>query len=244
MKPEILNCKELEYSVRLATAIYRGNQDCIRKKALAHVIILRQCARAAHKRYMDLRQDLRGLERAVRKSEADGVSCVFSKMVLDRRRKECDKAEAALAKAGEELLYALDLWQTVGATFEDLCNLCNRDPAQVRGELLESEDTADSFSKLAMVHNLDYKNPRDTGWLEDSVDAPLTHALKAYLLDRMLHTEEGRKAAHEAMETVFPEIMENAYTEVTDENGVRRLYDKDGEEVGILGDEDDEPPQA
>lgn len=135
----------------------------------------------------------------------------------------------------------LDLWQLAGATFEDLCNLCNRDPAQVRKELLESESTSDSFSGLAMVHNLDYKDPRETGWLEDSVDAPLTHALKAYMQDIMLHTEEGQKAAHAAMEAVFPEIMENAMTVVTGEDGVRRLIDRDGVEVATLDGEEGAP---
>ena len=57
------------------------------------------------------------------------------------------------------------------------------------------------------------------------------------MLDIMLHTAEGRQAAHEAMETVFPEVMENALTLVTDADGVERLIDKDGVEVGIVGEE-------
>lgn len=28
------------------------------------------------------------------------------------------------------------------------------------------------------------------------------------------------------------ELMKNAYTEVTDEDGIRRLYDKDGVDIG------------
>ena len=148
-------------------------------------------------------------------------------------------AQKELAQVGEEIHQMLELWQVAGATFEDLCNLCNRDPAQVRKMLQASESAEDSFSKLAMVHNLDYKNPKDTGWLEDSVDAPLTHALKAYMLDTMLHTEAGRKAAHEAMKAIFPEIMENAMTVVTDEDGIRHLIDKDGADIGVLDGEGD-----
>lgn len=82
----------------------------------------------------------------------------------------------------------LDLWQQAGATFEDLCNICNRDPAQVRKELLESESIDDSFAGLVMVHNLDYKDPRNSGWLEDYIDAPLTHAENAL---RMVTDADG-----------------------------------------------------
>ena len=70
------------------------------------------------------------------------------------------------------------------------------------------------------------------------MDAPFTHALKAYLLDRMLHTEKGRAAAREAMEAVFPEIMENALTIVTDADGVQRLIDKDGVEIATIDEGD------
>ena len=75
--------------------------------------------------------------------------------------------------------------------------------------------------------------------MEDCIDAPLTHALKAYMTDLMLHTEAGKKAAHEAMNAVFPEIMENALRMVTDADGVRRLIDKDGEIVATLDGEEE-----
>ena len=85
-----------------------------------------------------------------------------------------------------------------------------------------------------MSGNLDYKDPRNRGWIEDEVDAPLTHAVKAHWIDLMRHTEAGRKAAHEAFEAVFPEIAENALTVVTDADGIRHLIDKDGVDVGTV----------
>ena len=69
------------------------------------------------------------------------------------------------------------------------------------------------------------------------MDAPLTHAVKEYYLDLMLHTKEGREAAHSALEASFPEIMENALRLVTDADGVKHLVDKDGVEVGTLEEE-------
>lgn len=122
-------------------------------------------------------------------------------------------------------------WQSTGATLDDLCSLCNRDPEQVREEL---DPTEKLFSEMVFVHNLDYKDPRSTGWVEYEIDAPLTHAVKAHWIDLVRHTEAGRKAAHEAFEAVFPEIAENALTVVTDADGIQHLIDKDGVDVGTV----------
>lgn len=259
MNPELIECKSVEYSGKLGAAIALADLGRARELALTLLVLYRLRARAAHEWRMNRREELRGLERAVRKSEADGVTCVFSKRVIDRRREECTEAAKALANIGELIVHTLNIWQGAGATFDDLCNLCNRNPEQARKELYDfyhrdpdfvDEESGDEwierepFSVLATVHNLDYKNPYDTGFLEDSVDAPLTHALKAHMLDEILHTEAGRKAAHKAMEAVFPDVMGSALTVITDKNGVRHLYDKDGEEVGILGDEGNEPQKA
>ena len=67
--------------------------------------------------------------------------------------------------------------------------------------------------------------------------APLTHAIKEYWMDRVLHTEDGKRAAHEAMKAIFPEITENALRLVTDADGVQHLIDKDGIEIETFGEE-------
>lgn len=70
--------------------------------------------------------------------------------------------------------------------------------------------------------------------VEYEIDAPLTHAVKAHWIDLVRHTESGRKAAHEAFKSVFPEIAENALTVVTDADGIQHLIDKDGVDVGTV----------
>lgn len=55
----------------------------------------------------------------------------------------------------------------------------------------------------------------------------------------MLDTEAGRRASHEALEAVFPEIMERVLTESVDADGIRRLIDKDGVEVAVLDKENE-----
>ena len=234
MEELIINCKETEYLSRYYLAAYTGKREKAQRLALATLVMLRQQSRVTHMKAESLWSEVRGLQRSMKKMSEASLKFPLGETRIKKLENDAKAARKELARVGGEIIQMLDLWQLAGATFEDLCNLCNRDPDKVRKELLESESTSDSFSGLAMVHNLDYKDPRETGWLEDSIDAPLTHALKAYMQDIMLHTEVGRKAAHEAMNAVFPEIMENAMTVVTDEDGTRHLIDKDGVEVTTL----------
>lgn len=233
----VINCKGTEYFSRFHLALYLGNREKARKLALTTLIMYRHQARIAHGKTESIRSEIRSMKRSVKKMAAEGMKFPFGEMRIKKLEGDQDAAEKELARIGEEIHCMLELWQSVGATFDDLCNLCNRDPVQVRKQLRD-EHLDESLSKLAMIYNLDYKNPHDTGWLEDSVDAPLTHALKAYLLDTMLHTEAGRKASHEALEAVFPEIMDKALMEYTDADGVRHLIDKDGVEVSTLDGEE------
>ena len=237
MNELIVSAKTTEFVNRYTIAEMLGNREKMRKYALAALVMLRQESRAAHAKAESLWSEFRATKRDMKKLEQKGVAFPLGEQRIKKLDADASAAQKLLVRVGSEIAVMLELWQQAGATFGDLCNLCNRDPAQVQKELLESESIDDSFAGLAMVHNLDYKAPRNTGWLEDSVDAPLTHALKAYMQDLMLHTEAGKKAAHEAMNAVFPEIMENAMTMMTDADGVRHLIDKDGEIVVTLDDD-------
>lgn len=239
MNDFIINCKEIEYTGRLALALHRNELEKARRLALTMLVIFRLQSRRAHAKEQPKWDEIRGLKRSIAELAAKGVTVSLAEPRLKKLQEERETAEKELASIGERIVSTLDVWQSVGADFEELCSLCNRNPAQVLEEI-GGEEVDISFSKLATIYNLDYKNPRDHGWLDDCIDAPLTHALKAYMLDIMLHTEEGRKAAHEAMNAVFPEIMENAITVVTDEDGVQHLLDKDGNEICVFGTEGDE----
>ena len=100
---------------------------------------------------------------------------------------------AALVDYGQSITATLDFWQSIGATLADLCNLCNRDYTQVLKEI-KPERVEREFSSLIFVYNLDYKDPRNRGWIDFDVDAPFTHAVKEFFLDRMINTPEGREA--------------------------------------------------
>ncbi len=198
----VIDCKRAEYFSRSHLAFHLGNREKTRKLALTALVIYRLDARLAHGNVESIRAEIRELKRSVKKMDAGGVRIPFCEMRIKTLEEELDAADKKLAGVGEEIYYMLELWQAAGATFEDLCNLCNRDPAQVKKEL-EGEPTDGSLADLAMICYLDYKDPRNADWVKDSVDAPITHALKAYLLDGVLHTEAGRKAAHEAMDAVI-----------------------------------------
>lgn len=234
MEELIISCKETEYLSRYYLADYTGKREKARKLALMTLVMLRKQSRAAHERVESLRSEIREMRRSMKKISAASLKFPLGEMRVKELEHDVEDAKKELVRVGKEMHQMLGFWQRAGAFFEDLCNLCNRDPAQVQKELLKSESKDDAFADLVMVHNLDYKNPRDTGWLEDSVDAPLTHALKAYMLDAMLHTEAGRKAAHEAMNAVFPEVMDHAGYLLTDEDGVQHFCDKNGYEIGVV----------
>lgn len=231
MNKDVIDFKVFEYLGRAGTAAMRGGLPKARRDAATLLILYRLQSRAASQELAEKREEIRALYRSLRKAESAGISFPLGTQRLSKLREEYRAAEGELAEVGKSICLALDLWQSAGATLEDLCSLCNRDPEQVREEL---DPTEKLFSEMVFVHNLDYKDPRNTGWVEYEIDAPLTHAVKAHWIDLMRHTEAGRKAAHEAFEAVFPEIAENGMYLVTDADGIQHLIDKDGVDAGTI----------
>lgn len=150
------------------------------------------------------------------------------KSILDARRKE-------MCLIGNMMFLLLDDWQKLGATFRELCNLCNISEKQGKNAL--GECGIDDFSEMLFVCNLDYKNSGD--FIEDIPEAPFTICIKEFMLDQMLNTEHGAKAAHEALQAVLPEIWGSDIIsstpdggfQYTDENGEIHHIDKDGVEI-------------
>lgn len=233
MNKDLIEFKALEYLGKSGAATLLGNLEKAKRDTTTLLILYRLQSRAASQVLVEKRAAIRSLDRSIKKAESAGIAFPLGAQRLLKLREEYHTADDELAEVGKSICLALNLWQSVGATLEDLCNICNCDPAQVRPKL---DPTEKLFSEMVFIHNLDYKNPHDKGWLEDEVDAPLTHAVKAHWIDLMLHTEAGRKAAHEAFESVFPEIAENALTVVIDADGIRHLIDKDGVEIGTVED--------
>ncbi len=236
MDQAIIDYKALEYLARVGVAYHTRDLAKTRKLTQTLLVLYRLQARGANRNVLRAHETIRALEREKEKLVKTGVSIPLMEIQLSKARAELKAADTKLAEVGEAVFYALDLWQSAGATLEDLCNLCNRDPDRVR-DRIGPENVGDPLSELATVYNLDYKDPRNTGWLEDEVDAPLTHALKAFLLDKMLNTKEGKEAAHRTLQEVFPEIVENALTLVTDADGDQFLIDKDGVAIPISNEE-------
>ncbi len=58
------------------------------------------------------------------------------------------------------------------------------------------------------------------------------------MFEQLVHTEHGKKAAHEALENIFPELLEKSIIlnnsnvfEYTDEYGQIHCIDEDGVEI-------------
>ena len=231
MNKEAIDFKVYEYLGRAGIASVQGNRGELRRDMLSLLVLYRLRSRDASQELAEKWAAIRALERSMKKAESAGISFPLGTQRLSKLREDYRVAESRFAEIGQCIAIALDLWQSAGATLDDLCNLCNCDPVQVKENLHPTEKL---FSEMVFVHNLDYKDPRNVGWIEDEVDAPLTHAVKAHWIDLVRHTESGRKAAHEAFKAVFPEIAENALTVVTDADGIQHLIDKDGVDVGTV----------
>lgn len=226
---------------RIDLATKTGRSDALAALALRYVVLARMLARRAMEAVLDAHDALRAARRSMKRAEEAGITFALAKARLTQLEADYQRFHQEQIQLGWIVMDALDRWQDAGATLRDLCNLCNRDYDQVittLDELMTKYDLGDwrddRFSALVCTHNLDYKNPRNTGWIDEHVDAPLTHTAKEYMLDVMLHTREGREASHQAMNECFPEIMENAITLVTDADGIQRFIDGDGVEVGTI----------
>ena len=236
MEKEIISCKVFEYTGRAAISLKLGDRKKAKRAVGMMLMLYRLQSRAAIDRLLEALDALRSAERATKKAEEGGISFPLGRQRLKKLGEELSEARAELSEVGMNMCIVLDIWQGFGATLFDLANLCNTSYGKLV-RAIGSERLNESFSGLVFVYNLDYKDPSNREWVDYDVDAPLTHAVKEYYLDLMLHTKEGREAAHSALEASFPEIMENALRLVTDADGVKHLVDKDGVEVGTLEEE-------
>lgn len=237
MNKDIISFKATEYIGRAGVALHRGDLEKAKKDTRTVLVLYRLQARETVANLTHDTEELRSLKRALKKAEQAGITFPMGKQRVKTLEEKVKLQRAALVDYGQSITATLDFWQSIGATLADLCNLCNRDYTQVLKEI-KPERVEREFSSLIFVYNLDYKDPRNRGWIDFDVDAPFTHAVKEFFLDRMINTPEGRAASHRAMEECFPGIMEGALMEVTDADGVRRLIDKDGVEVATLDGEE------
>lgn len=201
---------------------------------IAHRVLLlnRMIARELVSEYCVIDTELRQYERAKRKlaKVLNAQKIIFPPLEAQIKQLNQDLLQKRrhLANWGENLSHDLDLWQASGATLKDLCNLCNRRYEDIVAQI-PKEDINMAFSGLIFAYNLDYNHKGI--WLEYENDAPLTHAIKEYMLDIMLNTAKGKEAAHNALEACFPDIMEGAIHQSTDYDGNPVWRDKSGEIV-------------
>ncbi|MVB12348.1 hypothetical protein CAFE_30820 [Caprobacter fermentans] len=196
------------------------------------LVLLRMEIRCTMQRYLSIRDEIRDLERRQKKLKDSGITVSLLAPWTEKRKNDLQNFHRCLVACGELVMSALDIWQECGATLKDLCNFCNRkDYEDVRRMVEKYSET--KFSDIMFVHNLDYPVSDRHEWLEDTVDAPFTHAVKEFMLDRMINTPEGHKASDEAMKAVFPDLWENALVRQVDEDGSEYFTDREGNRIDI-----------
>lgn len=203
----------------------KRNPQETKEQALQLVILLRMIARESINLYNQARDRAIAAKRLKRLSKDLIVSFPMYEnhiKILDTKAKEYHDI---VVMAGESLMSALDSWQDTGASFSELCNLCSVSAERAAQEV--GPEIHNQFSSIIFVYNLDYKGSGDLLLMEE--DAPLTHSIKEYMLDRMINTKEGRNASDQAIKEVFPEIWENALTLYRDEEGNGFFVDENGD---------------
>jgi hypothetical protein len=166
----------------------------------------------------------RAYERAIAKHSLSPDSFSESVEELIKGREDCkesiDKLKALLIQDGKFICEGLDLWQSFGASLEDLFNLCNAKPKQIQ-EVYRDNFEEKKFSEIMMVYCLDYNHKGD--WYDMRNYAPLTHSIKEYFFDDLQRINvkypEIKESMGNKMQEMFPELCKHVVKEKKDENG-------------------------
>lgn len=153
-------------------------------------------------------QDERDREQRKKKQKKQQGVIDFS---VETKLREMDElinqAREFLVIQGKIMDGSLRLWQQAGATIEDLCKLCNLNYEKIIQEMPDIVD--ENLADAAFTYNLDYmKNKGD--WIDTHLDGPITHCLIEYFRDQLLTNHLAKKAAHNALHKVFPNLFVNA----------------------------------
>ncbi|MCI2106911.1 MAG: hypothetical protein LKK00_09395 [Intestinimonas sp.] len=237
MEELFVDCKLNSYLAGMALAEKAGDKERQRKAVQKMMMFTRMRDRCMVNGLVDALNKVRAAERVIQKSKEQGVTVPFLEKRLEAMKANVRQRRKDLIQAGEITCAVLDMWQELGATLKDLCSLCNRDYDQVVAEI-GPEHLDLQFSEFIFIYNLDYKDPRNRGWINFDIDAPLTHAAKEYMMDIMLNTKTGQEASHEAFVKCFPELWDKRMYAVADDDGVQHMVDKDGIEMGTIGEEE------
>lgn len=232
----ILVSKICSASERAGMAELRG--DHFKARELYHLALVaaRMYAHGVSQDAKTAREKLSEVRRTIRKAEKAGVTTTFGAAVIQRLEREAKAADKLVILVGENIINLLDAWQRVGAGLTDLCALCGI-PYETALQKVKPERREERLTAILYITELDDRYP-DRWNRGYPYDAPLSFAVQEFFTHFMTHTDVGRKAAHEALEAFFPEIYEHAVRIVTDADGIQRVIDADGVEIGTVGEEE------
>ncbi len=210
---------------------YAETEETTANDCRAILVIFRMKSRCVIDRLIEAINEVRQFERKERQLKNSGVIALPLVIALERAKTKREVARVDLSLCGSQIIEFLDRWEEKGATLLDLCHLCGHEHRRTLREIEEANSKGVcSFSKLMFICNLDFRNDRADS-LDYETDAPLTHAVKDYMLDVMLNTEAGQTAAHQAFEACFPELWDQRLYSAKDSEGNNVLVNKDGEIV-------------
>lgn len=114
----------------------------------------------------------REIKREEKKLEKQNIAFPLAVEYIKKYSRLKEAAAIMLISKGETIAALLRCWQMLGATREDLCNLCNNNKPGMLEEMAKEPPNA-TFADLVCLYDIEGK---DEIWVHPE-DAPLTHAV-------------------------------------------------------------------
>ena len=167
------------------------------------LVVSRMAAIAAIEQKNIVDEKVRTWNRALKKmNRSDEVKVKYFNPYM-KTKKEINDAVEYLSYVVMELL---DIWQMLGGTLKQLYNLCNISTPEMLGDMVIEPEYR--VSEFVFINYPDYKRRGD--FILISPNCPLTALSIEREKSRLLNNRTARKAAEEAMRTVFPEMFDES----------------------------------
>lgn len=127
MNKDLIDYKTSEYIGKMGVAFCRGDLESARKYAKTLLVLYRVRARDTVANLTQDTDELHSLKRTLKKAEQAGITFPLGEQRVKVMEEKVKLQRERLVGYGESIVVTLDWWQGIGATLEDLCNLCNRD---------------------------------------------------------------------------------------------------------------------
>ena len=118
-------------------------------------VICREVCRPDVQAYAAAKADLFAANKTLEEAASNGVTYVLSGKWIEGLEQKCDKCREAMYYDGLMINAVLNQWQKSGASLAELCEICNKDYAELMEEIDANDEDA-PFSDQIIKYYLDF----------------------------------------------------------------------------------------